>query len=154
MESLKTKIRSVPDFPKPGILFYDITTLLNDPQGFRDMIDALAKPFAGQEVEQVVGIESRGFILGAAVANTLNAGFVPIRKPGKLPSKTHREDEVERKDSDGCGAGRVRPCVHPVGPKSYIGSTRRLAGASSTRCKLRSRYPSRARSSADRAPAS
>jgi adenine phosphoribosyltransferase len=92
MDTLKAKIRHVPDFPKPGILFYDITTLLNDPQGFRDMIDALAKPFAGQGVEQVVGIESRGFILGAAVANTLNAGFVPIRKPGKLPSKTHRED--------------------------------------------------------------
>jgi adenine phosphoribosyltransferase len=92
LETLKAKIRHVPDFPKPGILFYDITTLLNDPQGFRDMIDALAKPFAGTGVEQVVGIESRGFILGAAVANALNAGFVPIRKPGKLPSKTHRED--------------------------------------------------------------
>jgi adenine phosphoribosyltransferase len=92
METLKTKIRHVPDFPKPGILFYDITTLLNDPQGFRDMIDALAGPYAGRGVEQVVGIESRGFILGAAVANALNAGFVPIRKPGKLPSKTHRED--------------------------------------------------------------
>jgi adenine phosphoribosyltransferase len=92
METLKTKIRHVPDFPKPGILFYDITTLLNDPQGFRDMIDALAGPYAERGVEQVVGIESRGFILGAAVANALNAGFVPIRKPGKLPSKTHRED--------------------------------------------------------------
>ena len=92
MDTLKAKIRHVPDFPKPGILFYDITTLLNDPQGFRDMIDALAGPFAGVGVEQVVGIESRGFILGAAVANALSAGFVPIRKPGKLPSKTHRED--------------------------------------------------------------
>jgi adenine phosphoribosyltransferase len=92
METLKAKIRHVSDFPKPGILFYDITTLLNDPQGFRDMIDALAGPYAGRGVEQVVGIESRGFILGAAVANALNAGFVPIRKPGKLPSKTHRED--------------------------------------------------------------
>jgi adenine phosphoribosyltransferase len=92
METLKTKIRHVPDFPKPGILFYDITTLLNDAQGFRDMIDALAGPYGGLGVEQVVGIESRGFILGAAVANALNAGFVPIRKPGKLPSKTHRED--------------------------------------------------------------
>jgi adenine phosphoribosyltransferase len=92
METLKAKIRHVPDFPKPGILFYDITTLLNDAQGFRDMIDALAAPYADRGVEQVVGIESRGFILGAAVANALNAGFVPIRKPGKLPSKTHRED--------------------------------------------------------------
>ena len=86
MDTLKAKIRHVPDFPKAGILFYDITTLLNDAQGFRDMIDALSKPYVGQGVEQVVGIESRGFILGAAVANTLNAGFVPIRKPGKLPS--------------------------------------------------------------------
>ena len=89
---LKQHIRHVPDFPKPGILFYDITTLLNDPDGFRQMIDALAGPYVGKGVQQVVGIESRGFILGAAVANTLNAGFVPIRKPGKLPSKTHRED--------------------------------------------------------------
>lgn len=92
METLKAKIRHVPDFPKPGILFYDITTLLNDPDGFRDMIDALAAPYVGAGVEQVVGIESRGFILGAAVANRLNAGFVPIRKPGKLPSKTLREE--------------------------------------------------------------
>lgn len=92
METLKAKIRHIPDFPKPGILFYDITTLLNDPHGFRAMIDALASPFTDKGVEQVVGIESRGFILGAAVANHLKAGFVPIRKPGKLPSKTHRED--------------------------------------------------------------
>jgi adenine phosphoribosyltransferase len=92
LETLKAKIRHIPDFPKPGILFYDITTLLNDAQGFRDMIAALATPFAGQGIEQVVGIESRGFILGAAVAHALNAGFVPIRKPGKLPSQTHRED--------------------------------------------------------------
>jgi adenine phosphoribosyltransferase len=92
MDTLKAKIRHVPDFPKPGILFYDITPLLNDAQGFRDMIDALANPYARKGIDQVVGIESRGFILGGAVASTLNAGFVPIRKPGKLPSKTHRED--------------------------------------------------------------
>jgi len=101
MEHLKTKIRHVPDFPKPGILFYDITTLLNDPQGFRDMITALAAPYASQGIEQVVGIESRGFILGAAVANQLSAGFVPIRKPGKLPSKTHREDYALEYGTDG-----------------------------------------------------
>lgn len=101
MEHLKTKIRHIPDFPKPGILFYDITTLLNDPQGFRDMIDALASPFGARDVEQVVGIESRGFILGAAVANHLGAGFVPIRKPGKLPSKTHREDYALEYGTDG-----------------------------------------------------
>jgi adenine phosphoribosyltransferase len=101
MEHLKAKIRHVPDFPKPGILFYDITTLLNDPQGFKDMVTALAAPYANKGVQQVVGIESRGFILGAAVANQLNAGFVPIRKPGKLPSKTHREDYALEYGTDG-----------------------------------------------------
>ena len=88
MNHLTSKIRQVPDFPKPGILFYDITTLLADPQGFRDTIDALTTPFAGQGIDRVVGIESRGFILAAAVADRLGAGFVPIRKPGKLPSTT------------------------------------------------------------------
>jgi adenine phosphoribosyltransferase len=92
MDHLKAKIRHVPDFPKPGILFYDITTLLSDPQGFRDTVDALAAPYMGEDIDQVVGIESRGFILGAAVAATLGCGFVPIRKPGKLPAATHKED--------------------------------------------------------------
>jgi adenine phosphoribosyltransferase len=101
MDHLKTKIRHVPDFPKPGILFYDITTLLNDPEGFRDMIGALTAPYQGKGVEQVVGIESRGFILGAAVANALGAGFVPIRKPGKLPSKCQREDYALEYGTDG-----------------------------------------------------
>ena len=101
METLKTKIRHVPDFPKPGILFYDITTLLNDREGFRDTIEALASPYRGKAVDQVVGIESRGFILGAAVANVLGAGFVPIRKPGKLPSKTYREDYALEYGTDG-----------------------------------------------------
>jgi adenine phosphoribosyltransferase len=86
MEQLKTKIRHVPDFPKAGILFYDITTLLQDPAGFRAAIDSLAQPFVGQGIEIVVGIESRGFILGAAVADRIGAGFSPVRKPGKLPS--------------------------------------------------------------------
>ena len=88
MDHLRSKIRHVPDFPKPGILFYDITTLLADPAGFRETIDALAGPFAGQGIDRVVGVESRGFILAAAVADRLGAGFVPIRKPGKLPSAT------------------------------------------------------------------
>jgi adenine phosphoribosyltransferase len=91
MDHLKAKIREIPDFPKPGILFYDITTLLCDPKGFRDTIDALAAPYMGEDIDQVIGIESRGFILGAAVANALGCGFVPIRKPGKLPYKTHKE---------------------------------------------------------------
>ncbi len=91
MDHLKAKIRHVPDFPKPGILFYDITTLLCDPQGFRDTIDAMAAPYMGEDIDQVVGIESRGFILGAAIAATLGCGFVPIRKPGKLPAATYQE---------------------------------------------------------------
>jgi adenine phosphoribosyltransferase len=91
MESLKSKIRSVPDFPKAGILFYDITTLLRDPDGFQMTIDALVQPFETLEIDIVVGVESRGFILGGAVADRLGAGFAPVRKKGKLPSKTVRE---------------------------------------------------------------
>ena len=90
MDTLKSKIRHVPDFPKPGILFYDITTLLQDPAGFRQAVDALSAPFSDQGIELVVGIESRGFIFGAAVADRLGAGFSPVRKPGKLPSTTIR----------------------------------------------------------------
>jgi adenine phosphoribosyltransferase len=88
MEQLKTKIRSVPDFPKAGILFYDITTLLQDPAGFRAAVHSLATPFEAQGIDLVVGIESRGFIFGSAVADRLGAGFAPVRKPGKLPSTT------------------------------------------------------------------
>ena len=88
MDHLKSKIRHVPDFPKPGILFYDVTTLLRDADGFHAAIDALATPFMGQGIEVVVGIESRGFIFGAAVADRIGAGFSPVRKPGKLPSTT------------------------------------------------------------------
>ncbi len=91
METLKSKIRHVPDFPKAGILFYDITTLLADPAGFKLAIDSLVLPYVGGGVDLVVGIESRGFILGAAVADRLGAGFTPIRKPGKLPAKTVKE---------------------------------------------------------------
>ena len=88
MDALKQKIRTIPDFPKPGILFYDITTLLQDPAGFRGAIDSLVAPFSGSGIDVVVSIESRGFIFGSAIADRLNAGFVPVRKPGKLPSKT------------------------------------------------------------------
>lgn len=91
MDTLKSRIRSIPDFPKPGILFYDITTLLRDPVGFRMAIDRMAAPYVGHEISCVVGIESRGFILGAAVADRLGTGFCPIRKPGKLPAKTLSE---------------------------------------------------------------
>jgi adenine phosphoribosyltransferase len=88
---LKQHIRHVPDFPKPGILFYDITTLLRDPVGLKATIDQLSAPYAGNGIDVVVGIESRGFILGAAVAERLGAGFIPIRKPGKLPAKSIKE---------------------------------------------------------------
>ena len=88
METLKSYIRNVPDFPKPGILFYDITTLLRNPIGFRESLDSLVTPFANESIDLVVGVESRGFIFGAAVADRLGAGFVPIRKPNKLPSTT------------------------------------------------------------------
>ena len=86
MDHLKAKIRNVPDFPKAGILFYDITTLMQDAAGFHAAIDSLATPFEGQHIDLVVGVESRGFIFGAAVADRIGAGFSPVRKPGKLPS--------------------------------------------------------------------
>ena len=90
MQALKDRIRHVPDFPKPGILFYDVTTLLRDPTGFRMAIDALSEPYHGQGISLVVGIESRGFILGSAVADRIGAGFIPVRKVGKLPHTTIR----------------------------------------------------------------
>jgi adenine phosphoribosyltransferase len=86
--SLRAAIRTIADYPKPGIQFRDITTLLNQPRAFRRAIDELVHPWAGAGVEQVAGIEARGFILGGAVAHQLSAGFVPIRKKGKLPHQT------------------------------------------------------------------
>jgi adenine phosphoribosyltransferase len=88
---LKQHIRHVPDFPKPGILFYDITTLLRHPQGLKASIERLAAPYAATRIDVVVGIESRGFILGSAVAERLGAGFIPVRKPGKLPARAITE---------------------------------------------------------------
>src|SRR5919198_3880690 len=90
MDALKSKIRHVPDFPKAGILFYDVTTLLRDREGFGTAIDAMSLPFEHRDISLVVGIESRGFILGAAVADRIGAGFVPVRKLGKLPAQTVR----------------------------------------------------------------
>jgi adenine phosphoribosyltransferase len=87
---LKAKIRHVPDFPKPGILFYDVTTVLREPEGFRLAIDQISAPFVDRGITLVVGIESRGFILGAAVADRIGAGFVPVRKLGKLPAECVR----------------------------------------------------------------
>lgn len=87
---LKAHLRNVPDFPKPGILFKDITPLLADPRAFHIALDLLAQRFIGEHVDAVVGIESRGFIFGGALSARLNASFVPVRKPGKLPAKTER----------------------------------------------------------------
>jgi adenine phosphoribosyltransferase len=88
---IKSRIKTIPDYPKPGIMFRDITSLLQDPQGFRKVVDELVYPFAGQRVDKVAGIEARGFILGGAVAHQLSVGFVPVRKAGKLPRTTISE---------------------------------------------------------------
>lgn len=100
---LKSVIRTIPDYPKPGVKFRDVTTLLADARGFRRAIDELVQPLAGAKIDKVAGIEARGFILGGAIAHQLSIGFVPIRKKGKLPFKTIAEryeleygvDEVE-----------------------------------------------------------
>ena len=88
MDELKKLIREVPDWPKPGILFYDLTTLLKDKQGFHTLIDRLCAHYANRHVDVIAGIEARGFIFAPALAYRLGAGFVPVRKPNKLPSKT------------------------------------------------------------------
>jgi adenine phosphoribosyltransferase len=90
LTDLKASIRSIPDYPKPGVVFRDITTLLGDARAFRRAVDELVHPFAGGRIDKVAGIEARGFILGGAVAHQLSAGFVPIRKKGKLPHETVR----------------------------------------------------------------
>ena len=96
MDHLKTLIREVPDFPKPGILFYDITTLLKDKEGLKETIAGLKAPYSGLDVDIVVGIEARGFIFAPALACALGAGFVPIRKPKKLPGlRAHVSYDLE-----------------------------------------------------------
>ena len=87
-EALRAKIREVPDFPKPGILFYDITTLLKDPVAYKEAIDLMLEPYADDKIDIVVGMESRGFIFSAPMAYQLDAGLVPVRKLGKLPAET------------------------------------------------------------------
>jgi adenine phosphoribosyltransferase len=91
-DQLKNLIREVPDFPKQGILFYDITTLLKDKRGFATLIDALSEHYIAKDVDLVLGMEARGFIFAPALAYRLNAGFVPVRKPGKLPAATKKYD--------------------------------------------------------------
>ena len=103
MELIKNAIRTIPGYPKPGIMFRDVTTVFGDPGAFRATIDALVHPFAGQKIDRVAGIEARGFILGGAIAHQLSISFVPIRKKGKLPYETisqsyeleYGSDEVE-----------------------------------------------------------
>jgi adenine phosphoribosyltransferase len=90
MTDLKSTIRSIPDYPRPGVVFRDITTLLGDARAFRRTVDELVQPWPGAKIDKIAGIEARGFILGGAVAHQLSAGFVPIRKKGKLPHETVR----------------------------------------------------------------
>ena len=90
MEALKRRIRHVPDFPKPGILFYDVTTLLKDGEGLQMALEAMAAPHRDKKIDVIVGIESRGFIFGSALADRLRTGFAPVRKLGKLPSRTRK----------------------------------------------------------------
>jgi adenine phosphoribosyltransferase len=89
-DTLRAAIRTIPDYPKPGILFRDITTLLGDARAFRRAVDELVHPWAGSKIDKIAGIEARGFILGGAIAHQLSAGFIPIRKKGKLPHETVR----------------------------------------------------------------
>jgi adenine phosphoribosyltransferase len=91
-KTVRDYIRTIPDFPHEGIMFRDVTTLFADPRGFRMAIDQLLHPYAGTEIDRIVGLEARGFILGGAIAHQLSVGFVPIRKKGKLPGKTISQD--------------------------------------------------------------
>jgi adenine phosphoribosyltransferase len=112
---LKASIRTIPDYPKPGIMFRDITTLLGDARAFRRAVDELVQPWAGMKIDKVAGIEARGFILGGAVAHQVSAGFIPIRKKGKLPHKRvsiaysleYGLDEMEMHEDAVVGGERV-----------------------------------------------
>ncbi len=130
-EELIAAIRNIPDYPKPGIMFRDITTLLGNPRAFRRSVDELVHPFAGTKIEKVAGMEARGFIIGGAVAHQLSAGFVPIRKKGKLPHDTVR---VAYSLNTGwtrwrciatrCSRARRYPCRRPDRDRRYGGSGR------------------------------
>ena len=128
MEILKEKIRHVPDFPKAGILFYDITTLLQDADGFGMAIDNLSLPFTDQGIDVVVAIESRGFIFGAAVADRIHAGFTPVRKPGKTRLRSVRRRETPN--------GPFRLCTRE--PERTI--TRRLCASTHGRPAMSGRF--------------
>jgi len=100
-DDLRAAIRAIPDYPKPGIMFRDITTLLADARAFRRAVDELVQPWAGMKVDKVAGIEARGFILGGAVAHQVSAGFIPIRKKGKLPSMKWKCTKMQLKRASG-----------------------------------------------------
>jgi adenine phosphoribosyltransferase len=111
----KTVIRTIPDHPKPGVMFRDVTTLFGNPRAFRRAVDELVQPYAGVRIDKIAGIEARGFILGGAVAHQLSTGFVPIRKKGKLPFKTLGEDyDLEY------GTDRVEIHVDAVKPGDQV----------------------------------
>ena len=114
-EEIRSRIRTIPDYPRPGILFRDITTLLSDPFGFRKVVDELVQPYAGLPIDKVAGIEARGFILGGAVAHQLSVGFVPVRKQGKLPWETIGADyELEY------GSNRVEIHTDAIEPGTQV----------------------------------
>ncbi len=98
--NLRDAIRTIPDYPKPGIMFRDVTTLLGDARAFRKTVDEMVQPFAGKKIDKVAGIEARGFILGGAAAHQLSSGFVPLRKKGKLPHKTYAVEYALEYGSD------------------------------------------------------
>jgi adenine phosphoribosyltransferase len=113
--SIKSLIRTIPDYPKPGIQFRDITTLLEDAKGLRIAVESLAEPFRGDRIDKVAGIEARGFLFGVAVALELEAGFVPVRKAGKLPGATvGREYELEY------GTDRIEIHADALGPGDRV----------------------------------
>lgn len=132
-ERVLARLRDVPDFPRPGILFKDVTPLLGDAELFREVTGAIAAPFAGIGVTHVAGIESRGFIFGAPVAQELGAGFVPLRKPGKLPARVRQEryaleygtDSLEAHD-DACVGGRVLVVDDVLATGGTLGAACRL----------------------------
>lgn len=113
--SIKSLIRTIPDYPKPGVQFRDITTLLKDADGLRQVVDALVERYAGAKVDKVVGIESRGFIVGAAVAYELGVGFVPVRKKGKLPGDVLGHDYALEYGTD-----RVEIHSDAIGPNENV----------------------------------
>lgn len=112
---IRERIRTIPDHPKPGILFRDITTLLKDAQGFRKAVDELVQPYAGLGLTRIAGIESRGFILGGAIAHQLSIGFVPVRKKGKLPAAVHGVDYMLEYGTD-----RLEIHQDAVGPDDRV----------------------------------